>query len=136
MDRKEPKGFRKSVRKAKEYLDDSNKTRSLISEAIEKSNKNKNKLSAVWDDLQALIRLSKAWIKGEYKMIPGKTMLFSVAAIIYFVSPLDVIPDFIFIGGFIDDATIIAFVINSISDDIKAFKAWENEIRKVSDNIC
>jgi len=58
-----------------------------------------------------------------------------LGAIIYFVNPLDLIPDFIFLFGYLDDAAIIAFVINMIQNDIKKFIYWEKGHLKNSDNI-
>ena len=49
-----------------------------------------------------------------------------VASLIYFVSPIDLIPDFILGLGFIDDATVLAWTIRACAADLAAFIAWEN----------
>lgn len=54
-----------------------------------------------------------------------QTILWAIAAIIYFVNPFDVIPDFIPVVGYVDDSTVIAFVINSIRKDLDDFLKWE-----------
>ena len=46
-------------------------------------------------------------------------------ALAYFVSPIDLIPDFIPILGLIDDSTVIAVVVAQIKSDIDNFIAWE-----------
>ena len=130
IENKKPRGFDGAKKKAEKYIGDKKKTRELIKEALEKANKNKDALQKIWYELQALIRLIKAWLSGKYKT-PWKTVLFSVAAIIYFVNPLDFIPDLIPFFGFLDDASIIAFVIKSIRTDIKNFLIWE----KIESNI-
>lgn len=48
-----------------------------------------------------------------------------IVAIIYFVSPIDMIPDALVGIGFIDDAAVIAFVVAQINADLDNFLAWE-----------
>ena len=78
-----------------------------------------------WDDLMALFRLVWAWVTREYTEVPWKTLLWILGAIVYFVNPFDVIPDFIPVFGYVDDAAVIAFVINSVRNDVEDFKDWE-----------
>jgi len=121
----ERKQFGRDKRRAKEYANDKQKAAQLIREAIEKANRNKGALKKLWSKLAALFRLVKAWGKGEYKDVSTKTIIWVIAAIIYFVNPFDVVPDFIPGGGFIDDAAIILFVINTVSHDLEKFLKWE-----------
>jgi uncharacterized membrane protein YkvA (DUF1232 family) len=121
----ERKQFGREKRRAKEYVNDTQKAAELIREAIEKANRNKGALKKLWGKLTALFRLVKAWGKGEYKDVSTKTIIWVIAAIIYFVNPFDVVPDFITGIGYIDDAAIIYFVINSISSDLEKFLKWE-----------
>jgi uncharacterized membrane protein YkvA (DUF1232 family) len=86
---------------------------------------NEKPMARVRDDLQTLLRLSKAWARREYRLIPWRSLVYAVAAIVYFVNPIDLIPDVLVGIGFIDDAAVIGFVVHAISDDLRAFKAWE-----------
>jgi uncharacterized membrane protein YkvA (DUF1232 family) len=119
--------FKHLKSEAEEFARDKEKTRSLIARAIEKANKNKDKLKEIWNDLTALIRLMRAWAKGEYKDISWKTITFIIVAIIYFVNPFDVVPDLFPLLGFADDAAVIGFVITSIRKDIQQFLEWEEK---------
>jgi uncharacterized membrane protein YkvA (DUF1232 family) len=62
---------------------------------------------------------------GEYKAFTNKTLLSLVFGLLYFVTPMDVIPDFIPLLGFSDDLSIIYFIIKNFKSDIEAFKVWE-----------
>ena len=64
-------------------------------------------------------------ISKEYLDTPWQTIVLITAALIYFVSPFDAIPDFLPFIGFIDDAAIISAVFASISKDVEKFIAWE-----------
>ena len=121
----ERKQFGRERKRAKEYVNDKQKAAQLVREAIEKANRNKGPLKKLWSKLTALFRLVKAWGKGEYKDVSTKTIVWVIAAIIYFVNPFDVVPDFITGVGYLDDAAIILFVINTVSHDLEKFLKWE-----------
>ena len=46
------------------------------------------------------------------------------------LSPLDVIPDFIPLAGFIDDAAVFGFVLAFAKDDLVRYREW----RKMQQN--
>ncbi|MBN1804749.1 MAG: DUF1232 domain-containing protein [Sedimentisphaerales bacterium] len=112
-------------RRAREYVNDRQKAAQLVREAIEKANRNKGALKKLWNKLTTLFRLMKAWARGEYKDVSMKTILLVIAAIIYFVNPFDVVPDFITGVGFVDDAAVTFFVITAIQHDLDKFLKWE-----------
>jgi len=76
-------------------------------------------------NLKTLSRLLRAYAKGEYKTIPWTTLGKIIAVLIYFVSPLDFIPDLLPIVGFTDDIALVLWVLSSCSEDIKRFEEWE-----------
>jgi uncharacterized membrane protein YkvA (DUF1232 family) len=44
---------------------------------------------------------------------------------IYFVSPFDVIPDYLPVLGHIDDAFVVSLALKSIRAELDMFMAWE-----------
>ena len=81
-----------------------------------------------------LIRMVKAAKKGDYKM-DVKSILIPSIAIIYILSPLDIIPDWLLGIGSIDDFAILALTLPFIMKELDKFIAWENEQKiKVSEN--
>ena len=48
-----------------------------------------------------------------------------VIAIIYAVSPIDILPDAIPIAGLIDDAAILKIVLDTIRNDLETYAAWK-----------
>lgn len=114
--------------KAKEYLNDPEKTEDLLRKAQEKM-KGKDKrgpLKEVWESLSGLCRLVKAYVTGTYREIPWLSIVMIVASIVYFVVPVDAIPDFIAGLGFADDAAVLGYTVKTFRDDIEAFIEWED----------
>mgnify|MGYP001770954659 CR=1 FL=1 len=52
-------------------------------------------------------------------------MIAVVSALLYFGSPVDLIPDFIPVTGYLDDAAVIAFVFRLVEDDVAEYKQWQ-----------
>lgn len=82
--------------------------------------------------LNTMQRLIKAYSRGEYREFPYTSLVKIVAAIVYFVSVADLIPDFIPVIGYTDDLAVLAWVYSSVKDDLQMFKDWEeiNEKRR------
>ena len=81
-------------------------------------------LTPIKRDLQTLLRLMRAYGEGRYRQVSGKNLVLAGLGIIYLVSPLDVIPDFL-PGGFFDDAAVIGFIVKKIRTELVAFEIWE-----------
>jgi uncharacterized membrane protein YkvA (DUF1232 family) len=107
--------------KAEEYARDPNKAKKLLDDAVNKAKsyeRNRGPLADVWDYLTALFRLLRAYIRRDYRDIPWGSIVLVIVAIIYFVSPIDLIPDIIPGFGFTDDAAVIGLVIAQIKADL------------------
>jgi uncharacterized membrane protein YkvA (DUF1232 family) len=118
----------KTKSKAEEYVRDPQKSQKLVTDAMHKAasqDHNRGALADVWGNLTALFRLLQAYSRHEYTDIPWGSIVLVVVAIIYFVSPVDLIPDFIPVAGYIDDASVIAFVLRQVRTDLDKFSAWE-----------
>ncbi|MBS0155042.1 MAG: DUF1232 domain-containing protein [Nitrospira sp.] len=79
----------------------------------------------LWADLPLLFRLLNAWKQGSYRGLSVRTVASIAVAILYILSPVDAIPDFIPGIGLIDDAAILALLLHSLAQDLAAFRLWE-----------
>jgi uncharacterized membrane protein YkvA (DUF1232 family) len=120
------KWFKNAKSKAKEYLDTPDKIPKLIEKAKKKAQKKSGPLKEVWEALMTFFRLLKAYAKKEYREIPWESIVLILACVIYLVMPIDLISDFL-PGGYIDDATLIAWTMRSVALDIENFRIWEKE---------
>jgi uncharacterized membrane protein YkvA (DUF1232 family) len=112
-------------RKANEYAKDKKKTEKLLKDAIKKAKKS-GPLEEIWDKLQLLFGVVRDWIKGDYTKIPIGSIVMIVIALLYFVSPIDIVPDFL-PGGLVDDALVLGFVFKQINSDLESYREWLEE---------
>jgi len=80
----------------------------------------------VWDDLQAALRLLVAWTRRSYRQVSGGSLALLVAALLYFVTPLDLIPDPVGAIGFVDDVAVDRTAVGTIRAGLDRFRAWED----------
>lgn len=123
-----PTGFYRAKKRAENYLNDPEKAADLLAKARQKAAQKQGALAGVWEDLQTLFRLLRTWLTGNYAGASWQTMLLVITAILYFVMPFDVIPDFIIALGFFDDAAIIIYIVSNIKEELQAFIEWEQLI--------
>jgi uncharacterized membrane protein YkvA (DUF1232 family) len=86
---------------------------------------NADVLTAVWTDLQAAMRLILAWTRRSYRQISGASVALLVAALVYFVTPVDIIPDTLGALGFVDDVAVIQSAVDAVRAELDQFRAWE-----------
>lgn len=82
------------------------------------------------DDLKALIRMAKAWVSRKYVKVSPQTILYTIVALVYFVTPTDFVPDFILGLGFVDDMAVLSWVLSLIKQDLEHFRNWEIQNQK------
>jgi uncharacterized membrane protein YkvA (DUF1232 family) len=118
--------FRRATSDAEAYAGDPVRLRKLVADAVGKVNViPRGPFADTWPYLMAMIRVIRDYERGEYRDMAAPKLLIVIAAIIYFVSPFDVIPDWIPILGHIDDAFVISLALKSARADLDTFMAWE-----------
>ncbi|MGV3158400.1 YkvA family protein [Streptococcus pluranimalium] len=77
-----------------------------------------------------LISMVRSYWKKDYTRVPRRTMLAIVSALIYFLSPIDVIPDWIPVLGQLDDALVVATCWKLVNKDVEDYRQWQKERKK------
>ena len=90
-------------------------------------------LSQYWEDIKTSFAMIRDWFSGGYDKVPTRMVVSLIGAILYFLSPLDIIPDWIPMAGFIDDAAILAFVFKLSEADLKMYRRWKRRQRKAEE---
>ena len=82
-------------------------------------------LSQYWDDIKTSFALIRDWFNGSYDKVPARMIVSLAGALIYLVSPLDLIPDWVPMAGLVDDAAMLAFVFQLSKVDLNAYRKWK-----------
>lgn len=118
--------FKRAREAAESYAKNNQALRTLGEQAASKAEKLKDgPLKEVWEYFHAYLRLLGAYANGDYRAIPWQSLLLLIATVLYFVMPLDSIPDFLLGFGYIDDIALIAWSLKSLKTDVDAFLTWQ-----------
>jgi uncharacterized membrane protein YkvA (DUF1232 family) len=77
------------------------------------------------DSFKDVVRMVRLSVTGKYPQLPWKSALSIVGVFLYFVSPIDVIPDFVPFLGFLDDIFLLTKLFDWVSEDLSNFRDWE-----------
>lgn len=117
--------LRRALRAAERLLA-SNRSLSRVAAAAAVLRRNPRAgLGRLGSDVAAMVRLVREVVTGHYRTAPRRTLLAAVAGLIYFLDPLDIIPDVVPLIGFLDDTVILAWVLRQVRHDLDAFLRWE-----------
>ena len=121
--------FQRIWNKAKTVVTDSDSLSQLLSQAGDRIGRfagqpgQEGEFSA---HIQTLLRMVKSHLGGLYPAFSAQTILLIAFGLLYFITPTDLIPDFIPALGWTDDIAVIYYLIKRLSGDIEAFREWES----------
>ncbi len=120
--------FKKATQAAGSYAQNKSGLLGLLQRVL---SKNKLLSGGNFDEIKTkvnlLVRMLRAFATGKYKTVPWATVTRTIAVLVYFVSPIDVIPDFLPVIGLTDDIALVLWLFNAIADDLEAFRLWERQ---------
>ena len=114
-------------KKAKRILNNKSKVIELVTKALSFCKKlgNISFLKKWFLDIPTLCDMLTDTINGTYKNIPHSSLVMVLIAIIYTVSPVDLLFDKIPIIGVMDDAAILKIVLDTIKNDLETYTSWK-----------
>lgn len=118
--------FARALGEAKLVVAGSGGLRSLFEQAARKAaSLPKQPFKENWAYIQTMLRLVRAYERGEYQQISNDALMWIVAGLNYLVDPFDLIPDKTPFLGFVDDATVVEFVADKARQALDDFMIWE-----------
>lgn len=130
------RSYLRAIALAGAYLKNPQHLRALIDQAQLKTESGSSSyLARIRRGLGIPVRMLNAYIKGEYRDIPWRSLSMITAAIVYFVMPFDLMPDILPLIGFMDDVALLTWTLGQIKSDIDRFLAWEQQQLAISEDI-
>ena len=104
------------------------KVLAIVNEAADKladRNSKDNKFKQLFDTALTLVRMVRDYVKGDYRGIHTSTIVAGVAVLLYVISPIDLVPDFIPVLGFLDDLALISWFMDKFKTELTHYREWE-----------
>ena len=80
----------------------------------------------VVDDFRTFFSMFSAILHKKYKM-PWRTFFWAVVCLIYLISPLDLLPDFLPLLGIADDGAFVVLILTMLHKDLAAYRKAQAE---------
>lgn len=123
-----PVRFDSFAKKAESLIQSPVRVQKLTAQAVRKlASRGSEGFQEARSQLQTAITMLNAWRCGDYTGVSTTTMVTLAAAVLYFVVPMDVIPDFLLGWGFIDDMVVLGYVFSQLNDEIAIFQGWQDQ---------
>ncbi|MFP6835425.1 MAG: DUF1232 domain-containing protein [Pseudomonadales bacterium] len=119
-----PEGFARYRTRASMLVRSPDELKALIGRAARKLATAPEKFAAARDQLISFLGLLKAYVRGDYRDVSAGSLIAIVSAVLYFVVPLDLIPDFLLGLGLLDDAAVIGYVFSIVQAEVSHFEDW------------
>ena len=120
------KELEKGYKEAEKLLENEDKLERFL-QRLEK----KLKIIPIAGDKSAVVpvmaSLLKNYAEKEYTDIPIGTIIAIISALMYFVSPIDFVPDSIPVLGYFDDAAVVAACWKLVQSDVDEYVEWRKE---------
>ncbi len=85
----------------------------------------KDKLFKLFDQVKLVMEMLKDFRSKKYTDIPWRTIGLLTAALLYFLNPFDIIPDFLPLLGYTEDAVAFLAIFKSLQTDLKNYCLWK-----------
>ncbi len=83
------------------------------------------RMQLVTNQARLVLELIDDFLEGKYRDIPWHSVAVASGALVYSVSPADVVPDFLPLVGSLDDMAVISIAMRWIEKDLRAYCAFK-----------
>jgi uncharacterized membrane protein YkvA (DUF1232 family) len=84
-------------------------------------------LAPYLEQVKTLFQLVQDYARGNYREVPWWSIGAVITALGYILMPLDSIPDFIPVAGYLDDAVVLKLCLDMIARDLQHYRLSKDE---------
>ena len=88
--------------------------------------KNASALSGLFDNIRTAYDMVSDSVTGKYKGVAKSTLALLAGGLAYLALPLDLVPDFIPVAGWVDDAAVLAWIFKRCADEFQKYKDFKS----------
>lgn len=121
--------YYRTLRKILPYANQVFKNKDRLNKVIEKSMSKTNKLDMfkkISRELKLALGLVIDYSKGNYRNVKKFDILLIVAGFLYLLNPADIVPDFILFFGFVDDLSVLTYIVKKLDKELEKYDEWKN----------
>ena len=113
---------------SKKNADDVVKEQDATLKAIDKV----SVLAGLMDNIRTAYGMVADATAGRYKGITKTTVALLVGGLAYLALPVDIVPDFIPVAGWLDDAAVLAWIFRQSTVELERYRTWRKETATVA----
>jgi len=88
--------------------------------------KNASALSGLFDNIRTAYDMVSDSVTGKYQGVAKSTLALLAGGLAYLALPLDLVPDFIPVAGWVDDAAVLAWIFKRCADEFQKYKDFKS----------
>ena len=88
--------------------------------------KNASALSGLLENIRMAYDMVADSVTGRYKGVSKSTIALLAGGLAYLALPIDLVPDFIPVAGWMDDAAVLGWIFTRCADEFKKYRDFKN----------
>ena len=88
--------------------------------------KNVSVLAGLFDNIRTAYEMVSDSVTGKYKGVSKGTLMLLAGGLAYLALPIDLVPDFIPVSGWMDDAAVLGWIFTRCADEFKQYKEFKD----------
>ena len=88
--------------------------------------KNASALSGLFDNIRTSYDMVSDSVTGKYQGVAKSTLALLAGGLAYLALPIDLVPDFIPVAGWVDDAAVLAWIFKRCADEFQKYKDFKS----------
>lgn len=117
--------LRKMMPYANQVFKNKNRLNRVIEESMSKTNK-MDMFKKISRELKLAFGLVIDYSKGNYRDVKKFDIILIVAGFLYLLNPADIVPDFLLFFGFLDDLSVLTFIVKKLDKELEKYNDWKN----------